>query len=66
LFKNLWLKRFLSLFQSTTLSRPQSWVGAFDRPEAFHPIDHHAKCEAHIAHLNMVLRLLRSREKARG
>jgi hypothetical protein len=30
----------------------------FDRPETFHPIKDNAKREAHIAHLNVVLRLL--------
>ena len=40
----------------------QSSTGLLDRPEANHPIDHGSKREAHIAHLNVVLRLLRARE----
>ena len=35
-------------------------------PKTSHPIDHYAEREAHIAHLNMILRLLRAREQARG
>ena len=38
----------------------------FDRPKTCHPVDHRAEREAHIAHLNMILRLLGAREQARG
>jgi hypothetical protein len=56
---------FSSIFQST--AEPTSVMGRFlDRAEAFHPIDHDAKRQAHIAHLTMVLRLFRAREQARG
>jgi hypothetical protein len=32
-------------------------VGPFDRSEAFHPVNHNAKRQSHIAHLTVVLRL---------
>ncbi len=40
--------------------------GPFDRPKTSHPVDHYAEREAHIAHLTVVLCLLRAREQARG
>jgi hypothetical protein len=39
---------------------------AFNRTKALHPTDDDAKREAHIADLNVVLRLLSAREQARG
>jgi hypothetical protein len=36
----------------------------FYPPKTGHPVDHCAKREAHIAHLNTILGLLRSREQA--
>jgi hypothetical protein len=41
-------------------------AGPFDRTEVLHPIGYHAEREAHIAQLNVVLRLLRTREQACG
>jgi hypothetical protein len=38
----------------------------FDRPKASQPVDDYAKRETHIAHLTVVLRLLRAREQTRG
>jgi hypothetical protein len=38
----------------------------FYRPKTGHPVDHCAEREGHIAHLNMILGLLRAREQARG
>jgi hypothetical protein len=37
-------------------------VGPFNRPETLNPIKDYPKCEAHIAHSNVVLRLLGARE----
>ena len=41
-------------------------VEPFDRFEAFHPVNHNAKRQSHVAHLTVVLRLFRSCEQARG
>ena len=53
--------------RSSRLTAMGSFGGEhFDRPKTSHPIDHYAEREAHISHLNMILRLLRAREQARG
>jgi hypothetical protein len=38
----------------------------FYRPKTGHPVDHCAEREGHVAHLNMILGLLRAREQARS
>jgi hypothetical protein len=38
----------------------------FDRSKTSHPVDYGVKCDAEIAYLAVVLRLLRAREQARS
>ena len=56
---DVWLRRSELTLRA---SSGQLWARPFDRPETLHPIKDDAKREAHVAHLNVVLGLLRSRE----
>jgi hypothetical protein len=49
-------------------SQCQTSIGGkdLDGPKTGHPVDHGAERKAHVAHLAVVLRLLRAREQARG